>query len=192
MKLWDKIKQMLGINQPKQLQAPQEENQYGTNFFRESMRVDTAQLDQARAEQQREQQKDFQAMFAMKNLCGKGINLFGNDFAITLQSTLQRYGYSNELQLDQLDLEILSRANMSLNMRSSEKITDYINNSQDPTGAVKVLMAQAREKSIQTAQQWQCTEKEAYRYVPTNMVAEFEQTIEEEKSKEEQSQENGL
>ena len=24
MKLWDKIKQMLGINQPKQLQAPQQ------------------------------------------------------------------------------------------------------------------------------------------------------------------------
>ena len=31
MKLWDKIKQMLGINQPKQLQAPQEENQYVFN-----------------------------------------------------------------------------------------------------------------------------------------------------------------
>lgn len=189
MKLWDKIKQMLGIDQPKQL--PEAQEQYETNSFREGIQVDTAQLAQARAEQQKEQARDFQAMFAMKNLCGKGINLFGNDFAITLQSTLQRYGYSNELQLDQLDLEILSRANMGLNMRPSEQLSEYVNNSQNPAEAVKVLMSQVREKSIQTAKQWQATEQEAYRYVPTNVVSEFEQIIEAEKRKE-QSQENDL
>lgn len=187
MKIWEKIKQFLGMEQkPKQIEAPKTQNAYEGNEYKESLKVEESTLEEAQVLQQKEQQRDFQVMFALKNLCGTGLNLFGVDFATMLQSTLQRYGYTSELQLDQLDLEILARANMNLNLRKSDKLSEYINDSQNPAEATKILMTRAREQAIKTASQWQCTEKEAYRYVPTDVVSEFEQTIEIEKMEQEQ------
>ena len=156
------------------------------NEYKESLQVNQSQLEEAQILQQKEQQRDFQIMFALKNLCGTGLNLFGVDFASMLQSSLQRYGYTKELELDQLDLEILSKTNMNLNLKKSEKLSEYINNSQNPAEATKVLITQAREQSIKTAREWQCTEKEAYRYVPTNIVSELEEIIDIEKEKQEE------
>lgn len=191
MSIWSRIKKLFGINQPKRLQEAQIDNKFEDNSYKESIQVNPRELDEARARQQKEQQRDFQVMFAIKNLCGTGVNLFGLDFTNMLQSTLKRYGYpSEEIQLDQLDIEILSRANIGLNRRESKKLSEYINNSQNPTEAAKILMNQAREKAIITAREWQCNEKEAYRYVPTDIIFEFEQTIEEQKAKESEERNN--
>lgn len=179
MSIWSRIRKLFGINQPKRLQEAKTDSKFEDNSYKESIQVEQIELDEAKAKQQKEQQRDFQVMFAIKNLCGTGVNLVGFDFANMLQSTLQRYGYANELQLDQLDIEILSKANIGLNRRDSKKLSEYINNSQNPTEDTKILMNEAREKSIITAREWQCNEKEAYRYVPTDIIFEFEQTIEE-------------
>ena len=163
MKIWDKIKQIFKRNQPKRLEAGKPKKEYQEKANKEEIQVKEEKLEEAKIQKQEVNQRDFQIMLVIKNLCRTGINLEGFEFANMLQATLQRFGYVDYLQLDQLDLEILSKANMGLNIRESKKLSEYLNNSKDQAGASKILMEQVRKKAIEIASKWQCNEKEAYR-----------------------------
>ena len=175
MSIWEKIKRFLGINQPKQIEAPKEESN-----FREEIAVSEEYLEVARDEQMKEKNREFQLMFAIKNICGKGMNMFGNeDVTRVLQNRLKNYGYGNELNLDNMDIEILSRVNMNLNNRKSAVLTEYITNSDEQAYATAILVNRVKEQAIQSAKNFGYNEQMAGQFIPTDVISSFEETIEE-------------
>lgn len=178
MSIWEKIKTFLGMNKTKQIEAPKESEDY-----RKKVIVSNEYLDSAREQQKKEKDREFQLMFALKNVCGKGGNLFGQEeFVRTLRNTLQSYGYENELNLDELDLGILIRANMNLNVRQSKEFSQYIMDSQEPSSDIAVIVNKMREQVISSAKSFGYNEKMASQYIPTDVISQFEKTIQEEKS----------
>ena len=155
--------------------------------IREEVFVENKYLDRAREQQAIEKNRSFQLMFALKNICGKGMNLFGNEeFKRTVQITLERYGYPSKLNIDQLDLDILSRANMNLNNGKSELLSDYIANSEQPADATVMLVNRVREQAINSARNDGYNEQMASKYITTDVVSQFEKTIKEEIDKQEE------
>ncbi len=178
MSLLDRIKAFFKIGKVKQIEAPKEQEYTEDTNMREDLRVSESELEAAKEKQMKEIKREFQLMFAVKNVCGKGNNLYDEDLQYVLQNKLKEYGYENELNLDKLDMAILSRINMNLNTEPSRVLSEYINNSQEPSKNIAVLINNVRTNAINEAKSYG-DEQMATGYLPTNVVSKFETMIEE-------------
>lgn len=180
MNIWERIMKFFKKDQPKQIAAPIEQRN-----MREEIAVSEEYLNVSKDKQMKEKNREFQLMFAINNVCGKRRNLFGNEqVERAIQNTLQRYGYGDELQLDQIDLGILSRLNMNLNNRIEqgipEQVSSYINNVTAMQTAK--LVNRVKEQTINTAKSFNVVgEQETLGYIPTDVLSQFEPIIQEEK-----------
>lgn len=202
MKIWEKIKAFLGIK-PKMLmegsgninleETTNQETSEQT--LRERIAVSPEYLQGERIKQQREEQRAFQLTFALKHICGKGLNLFSEDLEQMLQTKLDNFGYgTQDINMDALDLEILSKANRSMNAEPeiASQLIETINSAEVPTELVNNLVKSVRKQSIEKASQFQYTPDNAHRFVPANILTQFNQEIERLEEIEKGENENSL
>ena len=177
MNLLDRIKAFFNRKNQKQIEAPQVGQK---SSIKDSVIVDKENLELAKKEQEKEKQREFQLMFTVKNVCGNSINLNGMDLKNAIKSTLEKYGYeSDELYLDELDVDILSKINMNLNINSSEKLSEYINNSNNPPKDIATLINTVKANAINKAKEFGYNEKMANSFLSTNIVSQIENIIDE-------------
>ncbi len=177
MNIIQKIKDLFRIGKVKQIEAPKE---IETSSPKDEWKVTPEQLKQGQEKTRREQQREFQLMFALKNVCGKSFNLYGEDMQIALQSTLSRFGYENDISvLDDLDLSILRKVNMEFNNENHDDIIQHISNSENPSKEATTLINSVRGQALAEAQKRGFTQspKVAKGFVETP-IKTFRETIE--------------
>ena len=76
MSLLDRIKAFFKIGKVKQIEAPKEQEYTEDTNMREDLRVSESELEAAKEKQMKEIKREFQLMFAVKNVCGKCNNLY--------------------------------------------------------------------------------------------------------------------
>ena len=155
--------------------------------YKENEKVDRVVIEENKERQQQEKDRQFQMGFALKNVCGRGDSFYGQDLSNVLLEALKRYGYEYEkLNLDKVDLAILSRANSSMNQRPQEtsQLLEYVDSSNNPIEIYNKLTDSVKEKAIQEAASYQYTPEAADRFVPSDILSEFQKVIQE-KDKEE-------
>lgn len=180
MSIWERIKNFLKGNQAKQIEAPSEERK--ENSYLQSLQVKPETIEANKARQQAQKDRQFQLGFALRNVCGKGANLFGDDLQSVLLNKLRDYGYDyDKIVLDKMDLTILSKANIDMNLHGQEasQVLEYIGRSKVPMEVSEKLVDRVRQRAITEAAKYQYLPEAADGFVTNNILAEFQSGIQE-------------
>ena len=187
MNLLDKILKLLGIRKEPQLPEAkgfEEIEKTGTQKLSDSISVSQDYINQRRIEQQKDQQRKFQLMFCIKNICGKGLDNFEGGLSQELENKLAQFGYNDTASLlTDLDLKVLSTLNLNMNYKNSDftkdNIVDYISSSQNPSETASKLIESVEQFAINEARSFQYTDDVASRFVPGDVLTLMEKKIDE-------------